>query len=444
MATSAQSNNTQQLKRSLTMRDLIVYGLIFMGPLAPMGIYGDVVQASHGMIVLTYLVSCVVMLFTAYSYFYMSKEFPSAGSAYAYIQHGLNPHIGFLAGWMILLDYILIPALNNLIAASWMHAWMPSIPNFVWILLFVIINTVVNIRGVKLAMTVSWIVFLAEFVFFLLFSVLAVIYVIQGKASFSAAPIYQPHGFSPSLIASGMSIAVLSFLGFDGISTLAEETKSKRSIVGKATVWSLIIVSIMYIVFVYLGAIVHPNYNTFPNLDVAFYYVLNQVGGPWMQTTVIVLKFFSAICCGMAAQAAISRLLFSMGRDRVLPNVLSKVHRKYKTPIVAILLVAIVAVIIGYVMSIGNLSRLVNFGAITTFIVLNITVIIYFFIRKKSGKWWQHLIMPLLGFIILLYVWINFDKMTFYLGITWFVIGCIILFINVFILKKSGKDLKID
>ncbi|QQE81065.1 APC family permease [Alicyclobacillus sp. SO9] len=437
----------QELKRSLSFWDLLVYGLIFMVPIAPMGIYGQVVTTANGMVVFAYFVGVVGMIFTAFSYFRMSEAFPIAGSAYAYVQRGWNPYIGFMAGWMILMDYILIPALLYLVSGTWLAQLVPGIPIWGWIIIFVGINTIINIRGIEMTNKANWVMLILEVGIFVLFCVMAFAFVAAGKdgTSFTMNPIINPHKFSMSMVGAATSVAVLSFLGFDGISTLSEETVGGKSTVGKATVWSLIIVAFFFMILTYLAAVAYPHYNQFPDPSVAFYYVAQKVGGTWLKILTLVVTVAAwGIADALAAQAAISRLLFSMGRDRMLPKFLSKVHTKYKTPYASTLLVGAVSIIVSLVMTIGNLSRLVNFGALTTFMALNLTVMIYFMGKKKSKHWWKHLIMPLVGFFILLYVWLNFDKLTFYLGTSWFVVGLIVLGIATKGFRSMPQGLKLD
>lgn len=423
----------QELQRSLSFWDLLVYGLIFMVPIAPMGIYGQVVQTASGMVVLAYFIGLVGMVFTAFSYYRMSEAFPVAGSAYAYVQRGWDPFVGFLAGWMILLDYILVPSLLYLVSASWLTQLVPEIPTWGWVLVFVIINTFINIRGISVTNRANWALLIVELITFVVFCVAAALFVAKGVGGshFSIAPIYNPHGFSLAMVGSATSIAVLSFLGFDGISTLAEETQGGRKTVGTATVLSLIVVAFLFMILTYLAAVAYPDFKHFPDVDAAFYFVAQHVGGTWLSLLCLIATVISwGIADALVAQTAVSRLLYSMGRDRMLPKLLSRVHPRFHTPIVSTILVAVLSIIVTSLLTIDNLSRLVNFGALTTFMGLNITVVIYHFFKKRSGRIWIHLIMPIVGFLVLLYVWLNFDRLTFYLGGIWFVVGLIVLTIN--------------
>src|SRR5436190_19684348 len=134
----------QQLKRSLSLTDLLVYGLVFIVPIAPFAIFGVVFNAARGMVPLTYVIGLVAMVFTALSYREMSGAFPVAGSVYAYAGRGIHPAAGFLAGWAILLDYLLIPTLCYVAGAAAMAAVLPSIPQSAWVVAFVVFNTAVN------------------------------------------------------------------------------------------------------------------------------------------------------------------------------------------------------------------------------------------------------------------------------------------------------------
>ncbi|WP_067624236.1 APC family permease [Alicyclobacillus acidiphilus] len=437
----------QELKRSLSVWDLLVYGLIFMVPIAPMGIYGQVVQTANGMVVLAYFIGLVGMVFTAFSYSRMSEAFPIAGSAYSYVQRGWNPYVGFIAGWMILLDYILIPSLLYLVSASWLGELVPGVPTFVWIIVFVAINTFINILGVQMTNRANWVILAVEIITFILFGIMAFAYVAahKGGTSFTFAPVYNSHGFSLSMVGAATSVAVLSFLGFDGISTLSEETKGGRKTVGRATVWALVVVAVLFMVMTYLAAVAYPDFNHFPDPNVAFYFIAERVGGTWLKLLCLVITVIAwGIANALAAQAAISRLLFSMGRDKMLPSILSKVHGKYKTPYVSTLLVAAVSILVSSFSSIDTLSSLVNFGALTAFMALNLTVAIYFFFKKRTGKWFSHLVMPLIGFAVLLYVWLNFTHTTFYFGIGWFIVGMIVLAVSTKGFKTKPTTLEIE
>ena len=421
----------QELERTLELRHLIVYGMIFMVPIAPWAVYGFVSRESFGMVPLVYGVGIIAMLFTALSYKQLSGAFPFAGSVYSYVQHGLNPYIGFIAGWMILADYLLIPALIYAFSASWLQGLLPGVPAFVWVLAFVTINTAINILGIRLQARSNFVLLAVELAALAVFVVLAIDFVFVkglGAGGWSAAPFYQPQHLNWNFIATATAIAALSFLGFDAISTLAEETREPRKGVGNATVLSLLLLGAIFIMETYLAALVHPDYATL-DAKLGFFQIARQVGGPALYLALILVNVIAAgIANALAAQSAISRILYSMGRDRVLPGAefLARVHPRWKTPINATLLVAVLSVLLALTLPEEALLKLVNFGALTAFMLLNITVFVFFFIKQRRHRQvFRYVLFPLLGLLIVAFVWSGFDRITFLIGGTWLAIGLI-------------------
>lgn len=435
----------QELNRVLKFSDLVIYGLIFMVPIAPFGIYGYVANISMGMVALAYIIGMSGMIFTAFSYWRMSEAFPISGSVYAYTSRGLGKAVGFVAGWTILSDYILVPALLYVVSAAALGAIIPQVPALVWIVGFILINTVINVIGIEFTAKFNKVVLILELIIFVIFVVIGIIAVSNGAGDgFTLKPLYDAQNFNLALVMGAVSIAVLSFLGFDGISTLAEETEGGGKTVGKATVAALLMVGVLFVTQTYVAALVWPDYTTFTNLDTAFYDIANLAGGPklmWLCS--IATGFAWGIANSLAAQAAISRIIFSMSRDRLLPKALNKVHPKFKTPYVATIFVAIISLVITIAFSnnIAYLSSLVNFGALSGFIVLNFTVIYYFIYKQKSTSYIKHLILPLIGILIVSFVWLNLDSAAKTLGAIWVTVGILYYIIFVVILKR---DLKIE
>ena len=228
----------EQLRRVLTTKDLVIYGMIFMMPIAPFQVFGFVWHDADGMVPLAYLLGLVGMLFTALSYAAMSRAFPLAGSVYTYAQRGLHEIAGFFSGWLILLDYILVPSLLYLFSAVALRPIIPGVPAWIWLGGFVSFNALVNLIGIHFTARVNrymLIMQLATLGLFLVLGMLA-LYGGVGAARLTLKPIYNPAAFSLATVAGATSIAVLSFLGFDGISTLSEENIGKQDAVGRATV----------------------------------------------------------------------------------------------------------------------------------------------------------------------------------------------------------------
>ncbi|WP_313332495.1 APC family permease, partial [Pseudomonas oryzihabitans] len=305
---------TQKLRRQLGLKDLLIYGLVFMVPIAPFSIFGGVFDASHGMVPLTYLIGFVAMLFTAVSYQQMSRAFPVAGSVYAYVGRGLHPALGFLAGWAILLDYLLVPTLLYVIGANAMANVIPALPQPLWTLFFVGLNTLVNLRGIETTARANRLFLYGQLAVLLVFVVLASLAISRGVngAEWSLQPLYNPQEFSLPLIFSALSVAVLSFLGFDAISTLSEETRGGSRVVGRATLLALTLVAALFMVQTWLAALLQPNLIQYPDADAsnnAFYKIGRLIAGPWLQVVIaLAVAIGAAIANALVAQAATSRL----------------------------------------------------------------------------------------------------------------------------------------
>ncbi|MGW5052647.1 APC family permease [Actinokineospora sp. NPDC004072] len=429
---------TQELRRSLGFRDLLIYGLIFMVPIAPFGIFGGVFQGSGGMVALTYAIGMLAMLFTANSYAQMAKAFPLAGSVYTYAGRGIGAPVGFLAGWMILLDYVLVPGLLYLIASVAMNSLVPAVPLWLWLVAFVLLNTAVNYLGIEMTARVNRIMLVAELVVLAVFIGIGVVAVAQGKGrGFSFDAFFDAGTFSWPLVFGAVSIAVLSFLGFDGISTLAEENRESARAIGRSMVAALLLVGVLFIVQTWVAAMLVPDADSLladgdPG-GTAFYDAARVAGGEWLA---ILTAAATAVAWGFAnslvAQAATSRLLFAMSRDRSLPKFLSKVHPKRRVPVNATLLVAAISLALGLYMQsrddgITLLSSLVNFGAMTAFLVLHVAVVVHYVVRQRSRNWWKHLIAPVIGFAILAYVVVNAKLAAQTSGLVWLGAGILLM-----------------
>ena len=425
----------EQLRRSLSLADLLVYGLVFIVPIAPFVIFGVVFNAARGMVPLTYVIGLVAMVFTALSYREMSGAFPVAGSVYAYAGRGINPSAGFLAGWAILLDYLLIPTLCYVAGAAAMHSILPQIPQPAWVIAFVVFNTSVNLLGVETTARVSKIFLAGELLVllaFVIFGVAAINHGVNG-AHWSTTPFYNPRAFHFGLIFSALSIAVLSFLGFDAISTLAEETKGGPRVVGRATMIALCLSAALFIIQTYVAALLVPGKTEFAGdtaMNEAFYTIAGMAGGLGLKLIVVVsVTLSTAVANALVAQAATSRLLFAMARDRQLPRFLAHVHPVRKVPERALLLVSAVSLVLGlfFVGQVGLLSSLVNFGALFSFLLLHASVVVYFIVKKRARTVGLHLVSPVIGFLIIAYVLFNADVHAKVGGIVWLMIGVLIL-----------------
>jgi amino acid transporter len=446
----------QELRRSIGFTDLVFYGLIFMVPIAPFGIFGTAYQQSGGMVPLAYAVALTALVFTAWSYAKMSAAFPVTGGVYNYAGRGIGAPVGFLAGWLILLDYLIVPTLLYVIASLAMSGVIPSVPPQVWLIIFIIANTVVNATGIKITLQAIRFFIVGEIAVLVTFLGVGMWGLAAGRGEFSFDPIFNSDTFSWELILSAASITVLSFLGFDGIALLAEENRGKAKALGRAMTAALLLAGVLFIVQTWVAALFVPDKsdliaNGDPAGD-AFYRAAEVAAdGHWLY---IVCAAATAIAWGfadtMVAQVASSRLMYAMARDRQLPSFLSRVSVRFGVPVNAILLASGFSAVLGWITlenlsgdtfrifgiavmegvelnSIGFVSSIINFGAICAFLALHLSVIWYFFVKQRSGQWFSHLIMPVLGLVVLGSVAYYTDKTAQFVALGWLIFGAVLM-----------------
>jgi amino acid transporter len=433
----------QELKRSLGLSDLLIYGLVFIVPTAPFPVFGIVFNASKGMVPLVYAVGLVAMLFTAISYMTMSKAFPVAGSVYTYASRSLGEFAGFFAGWGILLDYLLTPTLIYVVCAIAVHSVVPEIPKGVWVVSLLFFSTTVNFFGIETATRVNIALLAVQLVLLAIFMVLGVIALIHGVggAHLSIAPLYNAKIISPKVIFGALSLAVLSFLGFDAISTLAEETRGGPHLVGRATMLSLCLAAFLFVAQTYLASLFVLGRTHFAPGDpteTAFYGIVTMVGGVWYKVVVSILGVLvSGIPAALTAQAATARLLYGMARDGQLPRILAHIHPVQKVPDYAIACVALVTLVLGLLLvsQLELLSSMVSFGALLGFLLLHCSVIAHGLRTRQLGSWLRFVVLPTVGFLIIAYVLINAQKNAQIAGGCWLALGAAI-YVE---LKRSGR-----
>jgi len=430
----------QELRRALSTTDLVIYGMISMVPIAPYSVFGFVWHDAKGMVPLAYVLGLVGMFFTAMSYATMSHAFPVAGSVYSYAQRGLHEIAGFFAGWLILLDYILIPGLLYIVSAIALGPIFPGVPGWAWLAAFIGFNAIVNLAGIRFTARANLYMLGVQLVALALFIVvgLVALYTGHGAGRLTWRPVYDPAAFSLGTIAGATSIAVLSFLGFDAISTLSEESRGGEKSVGRATLLSLLLVGALFLLQTWIATDLAQGMQ-FSSPATAFYEICRVAGGVWLERiTLGAVVLSSGIANAMAAQAATSRVLFAMARDRKLPVLLAKVHPRFRTPYVSTLVVAGISLVVGLWFSsrLDELSRIVNFGALTGFLLLHLSVISHCFVRQRSGRWLHHLIFPLAGLLVIAYVLYEMDTGAKVMGACWIAVGIVYYALLSLVLKR--------
>lgn len=425
----------QELKRSLKLRDLVGYGLAMISPIAPIAVFGYVFNASAGMVPLTYALGLAAMLFTAWSYITMARAFPIAGSVYTYASRSLGQYAGFIAGWAIMLDYFLIPSLMYLLSAIALVAVIPGVPMWAWLAVLVVGNGAANLLGVNKTTRISIYMLIFQLLFLAMFMVIAIFGVANGTAGaeVSATPLFRPEGVDLGVLFGALSIAALSFLGFDAISTLSEEAEGGGRAVGKATMIVLVVAALLFVGQTYVMSLFLLGQTSLPvgdATDQASYNIGGALGGVWLK--VLVSLAGGALACipsALTAQAATSRLLFGMARDGKLPRFLAHVNESRKIPDRAVLLVSGITIVLMWFFAarIGTLVSLINFGALTGFMFVHLSVIAHFTLKQKDGRWGRHLLMPMIGLGFIGYVLWNMESFALVAGLCWVSLGLTVL-----------------
>jgi len=418
----------QELKRSLSLSDLLVYGLVFIVPAAPIAVFGIVFNAARGMVPLVYLIGLIAMLFTALSYMAMSRAFPAAGSVYTYAGRSIGETAGFFTGWAMLLDYLLLPTLIFVVIAIAVQSSFPAVPKSACVVVMVTICTAVNYLGIETTARTSIAMLALQLILLVIFFVIGLTALAHGTggAHFSIVPFYNRQFLTPELIFGALSLAVLSFLGFDAISTLSEESKGGSAMIGRATLLSLCLSAVLFVGQTYLACLFVLGRTSFAPGDAtndAFYDVANQIGGYWLKFLMTVpMIVIGGIAGALTAQAATARLLFSMARDGKLPRALAHVDPDRKVPIRATLLIVGVTLILGLslVNQLELLTSMVSFGALIGFLMLHISVLVHF---RHSPNRLRFVVLPTIGFVIVLYVLVNAELNAKIAGACWLLLG---------------------
>ncbi|MGW0191464.1 APC family permease, partial [Streptomyces sp. NPDC003362] len=399
------------LRRSLGFRDLVVYGLLFIAPMAPVGVFGTLDARSHGAVALVYVIATVAMAFTAFSYAQMVRVVPQAGSVFAYARVALGREAGFVAGWMAMLDYLLIPAVAYLFSGIAMEALVPEVSRWVWTALAVVLTTLLNLWGVRVAARVGFLVLAMEIVVLLVFVVAATVVLARDGAERAWLSPLSGDGsqgaFALSAVIGAVSVAVLSYLGFDAIASFAEEVTGGSEKVARAVLSCLALAGVLFVAQTYLVAVLEPVSSAELAADPvrqgsAFYDAVDVSVGAWLHDLVAVSKAVGAAFAALAGQAAAGRLLFAMSRDRRLPRALSRTDAG--VPRVALLCAAVVTLVAavwaaGRGDGMDHLVSVVDIGALTAFTLLHASVVGWFAVRRRGGpvSWWRHVLVPVLG-----------------------------------------------
>lgn len=414
----------------LTLWDLVFYGIVLIQPIAAIPLFGIADKLSRGHVVTTILIAMVAMMLTAFSYGRMATVYPAAGSAYTYVGRELNPHLGFLTGWAMMLDYLLIPIINTIYGALTLTRLFPELPYAVWAVMMAALITFLNLRGVRSTARSNTMLLFVMCAVIGAFLALAVHYLVHTggvKALFSIRPFFDSRTTDFSSIATATSLAALTYIGFDGVTTLSEEVRDPKRNVLRATVLVCFLTGVLSGVQVYLAQLVWPDFTTFPHIETAFMDVSKRVGGMGLFDAMAFTLVVACFGSGLGGQAGAARLLFGMGRDNALPRRLfAHLDQKSRVPSYNIMLIGLVAFIGAMFLSFERAAEVLNFGAFLAFMGVNLSVIRHFYFRsRQEGK--RHvlkdLFLPALGFLFCLWIWWSLPRPAKTVGGIWFVVG---------------------
>jgi putrescine importer len=424
-STTASASAPARLRRTLTLWDLILYGVIVIQPVAPMSVFGVLSDRGRGHVVTTILIAMVAMLFTAISYGRMARAYPSAGSAFTYVGQEINPALGYVTGWSMVMDYMLNPMICIIWCSQQAHVFAPGIPYWAWAIFFFLVITGLNIQGVKTSARVNTGLATAMGVVIVIFFVTASRYIFghpHDGTTFFTQPFYDPQLWDTRAVLGGTSIAVLTYIGFDGISTLSEEAENPRRNILLATVLTCFVIGILSAIEVYAAQLIWPATQPFPDLDTAFTFIAGRAWAPMfviLGFTLLVANFGS----GMGAQLGAARLLYGMGRSKALPeSFFGAIDPKRHVPRNNVIFVGVIALMGAFIISFGLGAEMLNFGALIAFMGVNLAAFVRYFMRATEKKF-TNFFPPLAGFFICLLLWLNLSRPAKIVGAIWMGVG---------------------
>jgi putrescine importer len=412
------------LRRTLGLGGVVIIGIAWVTPLIVLATIGIIAQLSSGAAPTAYLITLVAMLFTAYSYGRMaSVHYRTAGSAYTYVGREMGPRLGFLTGWLILLDYFFIPLVVWLIGAAYLSAQFPAVPSAVWILAFIFITTVLNVIGIKVAARTNYLLVAFQLLVLGIFVVLSIGYFLGGNSDASLTSPFVGEDLTLAALAAGAAVAAYSFIGFDGLTLLTEETHDPRRTIPRAMIIVVLFFGVLFVTVSYFAQLVHPG-GAFEDVNSAALELARDLGGALFSSVLLAGLIVGQFASGLAIQAGAARLLFAMGRDGALPRGLSYVLPNLRTPAVSIVLIGI-AGLGALFLDVTTSTSFINFGAFSAFTLVNLSVIAYFLRHRPQGGggvlgW---VVAPLVGAAIDLYLLLNLDGTAKLIGLAWLVLG---------------------
>lgn len=419
-----------------------------------MSVFGVLSNRGRGHVVTALLIAMVAMLFTAVSYGRMARAYPSAGSAFAYVAQEVTPAAGYITGWSMVMDYMLNPLICTVWCAGAAHQFAPGVPAWIWKIFFAVVFTLLNIRGIKTSARINAGMAIAMGAVVVAIFVAAARYIFGGPAHhalFFTRPFYDPLTFSWGALLGATSIAVLTYIGFDGISTLSEEAENPRRNILLATVLTCVVIGALSAAEAYVAQLVWPASQAFPDVNTAYSYIAGRMWAP-LFTVVNLTLLLANFGSGMGAQLGAARLLYGMGRSNALPkSFFGVVDEKHRIPRNNVLVVGFITLfgafllelVAGYhtyalgssPLTLGTFAKILNggaayglgaemlnFGALIAFMGVNLAALLRYYLRASQKKA-VNLVPPALGFLICFGLWVNLSRPAIIAGSIWMALG---------------------
>ncbi|MGC7840250.1 APC family permease [Pseudomonas wayambapalatensis] len=427
------ANRHEQFRKSLRLWQVVIIGLAYIAPMTVFDTFGIVSGITAGHVPSAYILALLGILFTAVSYGTLVRRFPESGSAYTYTQRAINPHVGFLVGWSSLLDYLLLPMVNALLAKLYLSAMFPEVPAWVWVVAFVTLISLVNMRSINLVANFNTLFVAAQIAIMAVFVYLCVRGLHQGEGlgtAWTLTPFADEQTQFSALVA-GATILCFSFLGFDAVTCLSEETRDPARTIPRAIFLIALIGGVVFIIMSFFIQAYFPTMDRFQDHEAALPEIALYVGGKLFQSVFIACTVINTIASGLASQASVSRLLFVMGRDEVIPaRLFARLHPRYRTPVLNIVVVGVIA-LSAIFFDLVTATSVINFGALMAFSFVNLSVINHCYVRERRNKGLtnnlKYLVLPTIGFCIIAVLWIDLDEHSLAFGGAWALCGVLYL-----------------
>lgn len=416
-------------RKNLSLLQVVIIGIAYMTPMTVFDTFGIVSGVTIGRVPLAYLIALVAVLFTAQSYGRLVKVYPSAGSAYSYTRHIFGRHSGFMVGWSSLLDYLLLPMINSLLAGIYLRSLLPEVPVWISILIFTALVTYINCCRIKLLANAN-VLFVGLPVLLMIAFIYMVVHDLTTASGIQRVMTISPlfngqHSVMPLI--SGAAILCFSYLGFDAVTTLSGETERPHTIIPKAIFYTALSGGVIFFIAAWFIQLYYPDNSAFKNPTEAMPEIVLYVGGRIFQTLFLLAILFNTFASALASHASAARLLHIMSKEnRFTGPIFGYIEPKTNTPLYCVLFIGIIS-LSAIFFNLDTAVSLISFGALVAFSAVNICIIARFAINEKGVSTLRdilrNIISPGAGLASVAFMWVNLDHDAFVLGSVWALIG---------------------